>query len=141
MYLIRGRQRWKFGRYQVPIGTQKIFSGRYLSEPTIFNLASTRPVSRYPVPRINLSQKQNKNYNVESFDSKPGVKFKHAISQFSKKSYFNTFFNTYFCIQHVLIENTEIRYFYFFNFESSWQVIASPEHVLNQKTIAANFRN
>ena len=59
MYLIRGRQRWKFGRYQVPIGTQKIFSGRYLSEPTIFNLASTRPVSMSKVSTRNLGSNSN----------------------------------------------------------------------------------
>ena len=45
----RGRHRWKFGRYQVPIGTQ-LFTQRY---PKITQRCPSFEIFRYPVPSDN----------------------------------------------------------------------------------------
>ena len=63
--VIRGRDELKFGRYPVPISTQKFFSGRYPvpNGTQIFWNSSRYPGTRYP--GTHPSQKLNQNYNFE----------------------------------------------------------------------------
>ena len=83
--MIRGRHKWKFSRYPVPIGTQNFFSGRHPVPIGTQNFFSGRyPVpigtqnffsGRYPVPIVTINFLFFSTGPSDEYDSAPSRKY------------------------------------------------------------------